>query len=97
MYHITDNFHCWVRATIEEQYNTYDEREYKRIFKTEVLTSPDALKDYVNDNIMPMVFPNWSGELVCQAIMNSIDWDELLDDLRKDFDDSDSECITDCE
>lgn len=92
-YH-TKNFQDWIREAVGEYYEAFDSTDFKATFVAEVLKDTDVLYDYVNDDMMPLVFPEWNSEdFLPRAIMNTVDWDELLTDLKSDFNEEDSESI----
>lgn len=87
-----DDIQCWIRVTVVEQYEAYDDKEYKDTLKAEVLKDASALDEYVNDELMPLEFPDWDNKRgICAAIMNTVDWDELLEDIKSDIEENDED------
>jgi len=86
-----NSFHCWIHCAITEQYEAYDEPEFKEAFKSEVLKDASELYHYVNDELMPLEFPDWdiNTRMVCRAIMESVTWLDLLNDIKRDIEERD--------
>jgi hypothetical protein len=63
---------------------SWDE-EQKAEFAQQVDEEDSFLYDYVNTELMPMMFSEWNKEApVSRAIMNTVDWDELKEEIMKD-------------
>jgi hypothetical protein len=87
-----DNFGCWIRVAVVENIEALNDTEFKTTFKTEVLENHNTLFDYVNEELMPLEFPDWDiNRAICVAILNTIDWCELLEDIKGDIENED-EC-----
>lgn len=86
-----DDIQCWIRVAVVERYDACMEKEFKDNFKAEVLQDIPTLWDYVNEEIMPLEFPDWDFNKrgICSAIMNSVEWDELLTDIKNDIEEED--------
>ena len=77
------NIQSWLRACLEERYESYCAGD-KQIFKDDVLLNIQSLKEECGEIIIESLqcgpYPT-----LFTAIMNSVgDWAELYDDVKKD-------------
>ena len=75
-----DNIQCWIRAVITEKYESFDEDDEKAEY-AERVSDYGGIRAEVEDVIEMMV----DTMSFINAIMNTIDWEELLDDVAKDI------------
>jgi hypothetical protein len=82
-YYSSDNLQCWFRALIEEQFECLESNE-DRLYYIERLSTIQGLKEFCDETIEDIVDKKGSGKFA-EALMNSVDWDELLDDVTNDM------------
>jgi hypothetical protein len=83
MYYDNQNIQCWLRACLEERYESYCAEE-KQIFNDDVLLNIQSLKEECAE-IIKECLEFRDHPLLFTAIMNSVDdWAELYDDVKND-------------
>ena len=84
-YYMNDNIQCWIRAVITEKYESFDKDDEKTEY-AERVSDYGGIRAEAQDAIETIVdMRAWnkaSGTMpFVSAIMNTIDWEELLDDV----------------
>ena len=75
-----DNIQCWFQACIEEKYDAMDECE-AGAYATYILAGIERLREECGEFLDTAM--NNTGGTLADAIMNSVDWDDLMSDLRE--------------
>jgi len=80
----TDNIQCWFYTAIEEEFEYFQSEDKKEVaeWHQRVLYSQRSLYDECRELIKTHYMPNEYITLL-DAIMNSVNWEELLKDLRE--------------
>ena len=84
-----DNLQCWFQTCIEEKIESLsrdpdDLHIFALDYINDTLQNKETLKDECEEFIQMAIETKDMGTLL-SAIMNSVDWDDLLDDLRDEY------------
>lgn len=82
-YYSNSNLQCWFRSLIEEQFECLESNE-DRLYYIERLSTIEGLKEFC-DEIVDDIVDKTGNKTFAEALMNSVDWDELLDDVTNDM------------
>lgn len=101
-YYLAQNIQCWVRAMIEEQFESYNTKKEQLAYIDKVSTL-NGLKDVAEEAIYLQLRVDWIttryDNQFLEAVLNTIDWQQLHVDVSNDMeeekkaldDDSDSD------
>lgn len=78
----TDSIYTWMRVCVVEHWEALDKEEAKE-YKKRISTVAD-LKEACEEFL---IMSGITSSTLMDAIMNTIDWGELLEDVLKDIDD----------
>ena len=90
-YYENDNIQCWIRAVITEKYESFvDGNDDEKDEYAKRISDYGGIRAEAQDAIEMMVdmraWTKSTGTMpFVSAIMNTIDWEELLDDVAKDI------------
>ena len=87
-YRVTDNIQSWIRSAIDDQYNSLDDDE--KLEHTERVTDYDGLRQECED-IFNRLIDQYASDIFMVAIMNTIDFKKLLEDIEEDIKESDQD------
>ena len=98
-YYPTDNFQCWIRSCIEERFDGLDDDE--KLDYIERVTDYGGLKVECQDMIEMMVdMRAWNNNMglmpFVSALMNTIDFEVLLEEVSDDMEEEKKTLIDVC-
>jgi hypothetical protein len=88
MFYDTDNLQCWLLSAIEDQYEAEcedDDPDNMASWKKDVCGSVCTLKTWSEVWLSYALNVSDTDLPIFQAIMNSVDWEDLLSDVRSYF------------
>jgi hypothetical protein len=87
-----DDVQRFIQCALIDHYDSFDDPEFKNEWRNAVLQHRDSLYEFVCDEIMPMLISDWNIDTnqFHLAIMNSIDFNELLEDIGEYVNDPDN-------
>lgn len=84
-FYYTDNLQTWLRVVIDESLESYETNEEKLAY-IEIVTNINSLKQTCEEAIETQLQATNGGcDPFMQALMNTIDWEEMLDDVTNDM------------
>lgn len=100
-FYATDNLQCWFQVLVEEHADSleYDEFDDERIeFIQRVLKNTDTLTQFCEESLEmmidnPKVTAAPKRSPFVQALLNTVDWDEILHNLRNELEYEDADAI----
>lgn len=94
-YYATNDLQCWFRACIDDYFVSLESKE-DRLYYIERLSTMEGLREFCDETVEDIVDKRGNKSFV-QALMNSVDWEELFDDVSNDIEEEKKTLIDEVE
>lgn len=82
-YYATNDLQCWFRACIDDHFVSLESNDDRAYF-FERLSTMEGLREFCDESVEDIVDKRGNKSFV-EALMNSVDWEELFNDVSNDM------------